>query len=272
MNRFRIVVRFSVGLVCLLFLAVFQTTPNLATAASHKQIGLRSGFQHYQFKDLILNPTRYDNRILGSPALEIYYKNTTPTSIFRGSLNGDLVYGLSNRFDDGTWSWAMHPNLNLTYAKKWRELSEHITWYLGGDLGSGFHFAEIPLWDDTHYYWLTYHSLNIRNLFDVNWASGKSLQIEIALPLIALVSRPPAHYDYLGDDTVSLSLVNQDLQLTSLHAYQMLDVRLEFFSPIASRWDLAVAYRMKYFHCETTGSKSISILENGILVGIDFRL
>ncbi len=107
-----------------------------------------------------------------------------------------LVDPLGDRYTTSRSSLLLHPRLDFRTAWKVRDLGRRTALFLGGIAGWNAHWAFHEQWDEQHVYWLTATQVGVEAAVERRLEGGRSLQLEVDAPLLALVSRPPKEFTY----------------------------------------------------------------------------
>lgn len=128
--------------------------------------------------------------------------------------------------------------------------------FLGGtarwDLHNGFYES----WDDEHIYWFNVYSLGPRGLWSRPLSQGMRVSVELDLPLVALVARPPANRlnktDRLNSISFHLTEPQKGLTFATLGEY----TAVYFGLSVARRWGsswLVFSYRLERSSYDSPG-------------------
>jgi hypothetical protein len=146
----------------------------------------------YQTRDRVLNPIRHRGT---SVALGIFRRSggADDRRVLAFSL---LVDPLGDRYTTRRSSLLVHPRLDLRVARKVADVGQHTALLVGGSAGWNTHWAFHEQWDEQHVYWLTVTHADLDAAVERRLGGGRSLQLEVGAPMIALVSRPPDQFEY----------------------------------------------------------------------------
>jgi len=154
--------------------------------------GFTLAVTEYQIRDQVLSPIRHQGTSL---TLGIFRRSggEDDRRVLAFSL---LVDPLGDRYTTRRSSLLVHPRLDLRAARKVADVGEHTALFLGGSAGWNTHWTFHEQWDEQHVYWLTVTHAGLDAAVERQLGGGRSLQLEVGAPVIALVSRPPEQFEY----------------------------------------------------------------------------
>jgi hypothetical protein len=154
--------------------------------------GLTLGVAFYQVRDEVLNPIRHQGL---SVSAGVFREGASTDSMHRLGISFTFA-PLTDRYSPDRSSVVFHPAVEFRYARRTAQLSEDLALFLGGTMGWNTRFGFYENWDQGHPYWLTSASLGFAGSLVRTLDDGKSLQLDLDSPLVALVSRPPERFEY----------------------------------------------------------------------------
>jgi hypothetical protein len=172
---------------------------------------------------------------------------------------------LKSRYEDEHSPIIIDPSLNYTQVRKVTHLNPDLLVFLGGTAGLYSHMGFFNNWDNSHIYWLTYYYLGINCLLTYKNPLESSGYLEICMPLISLVSRPPERFLYkeINDEfSWIFSEIHSDLTLTSIHRHFVLNLDLGYKFKHSSSFSQKVYWRMSYISTGMSYSKDLHIMIN----------
>jgi hypothetical protein len=206
--------------------------------------GLALAGLHCQVRDDIVSPLRWDG-IGGS--LEFFRDRLSESS--RGQLSLKLPLALlTNRYEHR----AAAPGLEFGYGRLYR-----VSWFAG----SGATFTGAVLqgnmdlqyyvdWDEEHLYWITTYDLAATTQHEIRIRRHQQLVFRIAIPPVALVSRPPRRRFNKVDDFKHLGFwfrkPNEGLHLTSISRYLSVTSSARYLFTLNDSWKLGAVYELGY--------------------------
>jgi hypothetical protein len=208
------------------------------------RIGLGLSGLHCQVRDDIVSPLRWAG-IGGS--LEFFRDRLDESSRRQMTLKLPLAL-LTNRYEHR----AGAPSLKLGYGRLHR-----VSWFAK----SGAAFAGVLLlgnmdlqyyldWDEEHLYWFTTYDLAAAAQHEIRIRPREYLVVRIAVPPVALVSRPPRHRYNKVDDFKHLDFwfrqPNEGLHLASVPRYLCVDSSAQFLFTLNDSWRLGAIYEFGY--------------------------
>ena len=172
-------------------------------------------------EDLIL-PLRFVGPGFG---VGMRYTLATPNWELRSSMNATALV-LFDRYD--TPNGVVEPAVELA----WRRRLHNPVWLtnlnVGPVIGAREFLGYYGSWDDSHLYWLGMSQIGVSASGDFA-LGGRSIRIELAVPLCALVTRPPRYRRRKIDNVTSvgywLGRFVDSPEMTSWHQLQALDLR-----------------------------------------------
>lgn len=218
-------------------------SPSPHPRASHRT-GLALAGLYAQVRDDLVCPLRWSG--IGA-ALEFSRDRLDESSRRQVSLKLPLGL-LNNRYGHR----AGAPGLQLGYARLRR-----VSWFAG----SGATFAGVALrghmdlqyyvdWDEEHLYWFTAYDLAAAAQQEIQLRPRQRLELRIALPPIALVSRPPRRRYYKVDDFMHLGFwfrePNGGLHLATWPQYLAGAFSAQYLHSLGDSWRLGAGYEFSY--------------------------
>jgi len=251
-------------------MAVFLTTTAAAQNYHHfskpiHQIGIDLGGVHYQVRDDIIAPLRWDG---------IGFVGGLSYSLIgdKGRHNIDLriLYAsLSSRYDHKNRVGEF--NLGYSYMHRIAGNKSDRQLHLGGLIDWNYNLQYYENWDDSHFYWLNVYELGPAARWSNTIGVNHQLALSFNFSLIALVSRPPKYryYDQLKLNEI-YSEPHEKMELTSLHEYISIGLRGNYMYLVSRKFTMGVSYFLNY----KTFSKPerISLFTNTLQLNILFIL
>jgi len=246
--------------VCILLPALFQFgfTQNQPDS-TYTDFGVSVGLNNFQIQEKVLNNIRHSGFF---PFLGFSYQWFTEQIKQRVVLDF-IVNMVKSRYEAETAPVIIDIALNYTQIRKVSEYNPDLHLFLGGSGGLYSHMAFFDNWDDSHIYWLTYYYLGFNALLTYKNPLESCAYIELGIPLISLVSRPPDRFLYkMLDDSFSwiISEIHRDLRLTTVHQHFVLNIDLGYKFKHSASFQQQVYWRISYTNTQLSYSKEVSLL------------
>jgi hypothetical protein len=241
--------------------------PQGAFDTGSKDFGFTFGLNEYQVKENVLNNIRHRGMM---PMLGFSYEKSKPYSKQKAELFL-IVNTLKSRYDPDRSSILINPAITYRFARKVRDLGNHSRLYLGGIGGLNSHSAFYDNWDDSHIYWLTSYNLGIDAMLTYQRSAKGYFYIELHIPVIALISRPPDRFLYKvinPEFSWIISEYHRNLRLTSVHEHFALNMDLAYRFRYSHKFIQSIFWRFRYVRNSMNYSKNINILTH--LIGVTF--
>jgi hypothetical protein len=195
-------------------------------------------------RDDLVCPLRWDGPGLG---LELTYDRIAPRSRHQVRLAPTLGL-LTNRYGHR----AAGMGLRLTYSllRRAARPDSRGTTYLGALVRWDTRPHVYVDWDEEHLYWFTAYELAPAAQHELRLSARQQLKLRFALPLLALVSRPPAHRQYKADDLLHpgfyISKPGERMQLASWNEYFAVTTGIDYELRLSRSWQLGFGYEFDY--------------------------
>lgn len=252
--------------VVLVLPATIMARSNHLFSEPKHQIGLGLGGLHYQVKDEIIAPLRWDS--FGA-VLELSY------TIVKNAVRHKMVFRFpfsspSNRYNHEAMAGAL--NAGYQYLHRIHRNIFGGQLHLGGLLDGSMNLQFYSDWDDSHIYWLTAYELGPAVMWNRSVGRSHLFALNFNLPLLAFISRPPEHryYDQGKMNKISywFTKPHENMKLTSVHEYVSLRLQGDYMSRVSQRFGLGVSILIHYRI--TSEPKRISIMTNTLLMRLLF--
>lgn len=248
--------------LALLALAQVLSAPgDLAVSpARQQQVALSFGVGLYQVRDTTLNPTTYGD---AAPSAGLHWTLETPRARHTAELRLALLDGLDNQYGPVGISIGALPSLRYGYVRGAWRLPRGGRLRLGGEADADSRIFYLPLWDDSHLYWLTTYALAARAEASWSWRAGQELRIVARAPLVGLSSRPRANRMYKVDDPDRIpQLVHRDMGALHPANHQELTLAAAYDLEV-NRWlQAGVEYRLTTLRSDVDGSAPFSLVSH----------
>jgi len=249
--------------LCVIILSILSCTGTSRSQGlqprDSKDVGLAIGVVEYQVRDRVLNNLRHRGTLVSGSFFRIRTRTFSQTRF-----DFDLTFSkLASRFDPDRSTFASSLAFSYSYARSVPLASHAYRVYLGGVAGLESHLTFYENWDDSHFYWLTSYFIGLRGSLTISISDTRSVFVNIAAPMLALVSRPESRILY---KTVSrdagwiLSKLHDGMRLTTVHEHQAVDVTVGFL--VGHRFRRGLLWRFHFVHNSIPSSRSLSILSH----------
>lgn len=226
---------------------------------NNKDFGIALGLTEYQVSDKVLNNIRHRGIF---PSLGFSYEWLG--EVTRQRIELYLIFNmLKSRYDPDHNTFIINPSLNYRYVRKVKDITPNLDLLIGGKTGLYSHQAYFGNWDDSHIYWLTYYYIGFDGMVTYQKSEESSFDLEINIPIISLVSRPPERFLYKIMDNKFSWIVNEihsNLKFTSIHQNLVLDLNLGYLFSYSRKFKQKIFCRIYYINNSMSYSKEISIL------------
>ena len=227
--------------------------------SNSNDFGLSVGLAEYQVKEKVLNNIRHQGLF---PSLGFSYEKIREVSQQKFELNLNFNL-LKSRYDPEAASIVINPSISYRYARMVKNITPDIHLFLGGIAGFNSYSAYHLNWDDSHIYWLTAYDLGVDCIFIYQRPNKHSFMLEINMPVVALVSRPPERFLYKVLNPKFSWLISEfhdNMRLTSIHQHFAIDMNLAYKFRYSKKFEQRLFWQFSYLNNNMSYSKEISIL------------
>ena len=226
------------------------------------------GGSYDQVKDELIAPIRWDGP---GTTFELAYLVTGEKLHQAIELQLPVSF-LADRYDHKAYAFGA----SLRYARL--SLIRRPSWggalFLGPQVRLNANCRFYADWDDSHLYWLNAYDLGPALKWSKASASKYNLSVTVQTPLLALVSRPPAHqyFDqaHLKSFGYYLDALHSHLRLASINRYGGLSLSTEYRRQVNSKIVLGGAWMFEYEHASFP--ESIGIVTDTLVCHVAFVL
>jgi len=251
----------------LLLLVALLSAPTVAAAPSHL-IGLSLMSGGAQVRDLNFNRTRYAGF---EPGAQLEYRFDAEGERVSASLGASSA---SIENGAGYPLLLIDPLFELAWTRCiWKNASGRLKLFAGGAFESAPRLYNFEVEDPDHLNWFTSHALGPKLAgtfeFDDRW----SLSAELTVPLVALVSRPPAEVDRDVDKPdvgYLLARAHDGAELATLNHFRGIDLEVGAELKTGDRIVHRLAWRLDA--ATATQPRPVHRLDQSVLFSILFRL
>ncbi|MFX0067358.1 MAG: hypothetical protein ACFFC7_34995 [Candidatus Hermodarchaeota archaeon] len=226
------------------------------------QIGVGLGVLHYQIKDKIVAPLRWD----GFGAVpELSYTLKGGVGLHKFTLRFPYA-SPRNRYNHE----SMIGELNFEYEYLYKKLGDVVggQFHLGGNLNWSMNLQFYSSWDDSHIYWLTTYELGPVAIWNRAIRQSHYLSVKFNIPLLILFSRPPEHRYYdqgkMNKFSYWFTKPHENMKITSIHEYVAFSLRGDYMHRVSQGLTLGASFLVKYK--TTSKPKQISVVTNTALL------
>lgn len=230
-------------LAILLMITTISAQPDYASKPV-RQIGFGLGGVYVQVRDDILAPLRWDGA--GGLVTASYLINNRKRQQ-EIALRLPIAI-VANRYDHSGFCDELSVRYDYLY-----DLSGDVSRgqvHLGGMLEWSLNHQLYLSWDDSHLYWLNSYAMGPVAKWSRAAGQGRNWGVRFTFPLLAFISRPP-EYRYQDQEPMHkvgfwFTRPHEDMQLTSLHEFIMLDVRCDYRRRLGRKITLKAALHSAY--------------------------
>lgn len=237
-------------------------------ASTDNDFGFSLSATSYALKEKVLNPLRHRGTFVSAG---LFYERPRATKTNRFDL--ELVFNpVSSRYEDGKDSFASDVRLTYRHARRAATLRPQLSLMAGGFVGFSSQLAYFDNWDESHFYWLTAYSIGPTATLDYRRWAGRSLSIEVSVPVLALVSRPrwPILYKTANANFGWIvGKMHEDMRLTSLHQHRAVDATLRF-TRLNATLGRSFFWHVAYVHNDLSYSRPFDALRHSIGASVVF--
>ncbi len=230
---------------------------------SNKYFGFTIGLSRSQVKEKVLNNIRHQGTFFPSP-ISFNYENVKNNSFQAFEFNIHFT-GLKSRYDPDVSSLMIHPDINYRYLWKLNSTNETIDFFLGAITGLNMQLGWYNNWDDSHLYWLTSYYLGADGRMNYKVNDKSSFYLDLSLPLISLVSRPPDRFLYkVVNPEIGwiISEIHDDLRLTSVNQHFVMNLDLAYELKYSGKSKLRIFWRFYYLDNNMDYSRNLKVISH----------
>ncbi|UCH63143.1 MAG: hypothetical protein JSU77_01425 [Fidelibacterota bacterium] len=234
---------------------------------SVSQIGFGLGGVHYQARDDILAPLRWEG---AGGLLNVSYRFNSRRGQQEITMRLPVAI-VANRYNHKGFC----DELNIRYVVLSRKAGDEATGqvHFGGMLEWSLNHQFYLSWDDSHFYWLNTYAVGPVVRWGKAFSQDRHWTVGISFPLLVLVSRPPEHryYDQEPMNRVGywFTKPHEDMKLTSVHEYKSVDLRCNYNWQWSRKVTLCVSFHGSY---ETYSKpRRISLFTNTLMLQFLFK-
>ena len=209
-----------------------------------RQIGFGLGGVHYQVRDDIVAPLRWDGA--GGSVTASYLIHSQ-----RRQLGIEMRFPIAvvtNRYDHTGFGDELSIRYDYLTRLAGNETKGQV--HLGGMLEWSLNHQLYLNWDDSHLYWLNSYAAGPVAKWSRAAGHGRNWGVRFTFPLLAFVSRPP-EYRYQDQEPMHkpgywFTRPHEDMRLTSVHEFIMLDLRCDYTWQLGRKIALNAALHSSY--------------------------
>ncbi|MHA2099560.1 MAG: hypothetical protein ACW99A_12865 [Candidatus Kariarchaeaceae archaeon] len=239
------------------------------TKSTVSDFGITLGLNQFQIKEQILTNIRHSG-FLGSFGLSYSWLELMSFKELKFNI---IINMLSSRYETHQESIAANPSLHFRYIIKATNLKENLNLYLGGIAGWNLYMNHYEMWDESHIYWLNSYYIGLASRLSYQASEKSIINLDINIPIVALVSRPPERFLYKElnpEFSWFVSQFHKDLTLTSVHQHFELNMILEYKYGYYDKSKTSFFWHFTYVNNSIPNSQKIIILTNTF--GVTFLL
>ncbi len=236
----------------------------VARSASADRLGLALTGVGMEARDDLVCPLRWDGPGLG---IELCYDHIAPRSRQQVRLASTLGL-LTNRY--GHRAAGIGLRLGYGYVHRAASFGPRGTTYLGALVRWDNRPHVYVDWDEEHLYWLTAYDLAPVARHELRMSARQQLSLQLALPLLSFVSRPPAQRHYKADDLLHpgfyIRKPSEHPRLASWNEHFAVTTGMTYELCLSRAWQLELGYEFDYRRF--TEPRAVRILSNALSVRI----
>jgi hypothetical protein len=201
------------------------------------------GLPYLQVRDDGLRPLRW-----GGPggALHLGWQSAGE-AVHRVTLDLPVAFLQTRYAHEGL---ALTPRLAYSYLRPVASLGNAGALWVGGQLQGQLALHYFEQWDEEHLYWLTSYDAAARAAWALPLGPAHQLSAAVAVPLVALISRPPATRDNKIDDLKNpgawLSMAHQGLSPAFAPEHLAVQAELTYTRALSASWHAQAAYDFQF--------------------------
>lgn len=198
--------------------------------ASSARHGFTLGVSLYEVRDEVLNGLRHRGPSISAG---LFRERVSDEAMRRIEVSFAFA-PLADRYSPDRSSLLFQPAFDLRYVRNAVQVSEDLSLFLGGTAGWISRFSFYENWDQAHAYWLTSWYLGLSAGLFRSLDNGGALFLEMDVPLLAVVSRPPGRFEYKEfnpDLGWVLKEIHSDPRLTSIQQHTSVTATLSYLRP-----------------------------------------
>lgn len=221
--------------------------------------GIKIGLNEYQVQEKVLSNIRHRG-ILASLGFSYSSLDNISLSEFRFNI---IFNGLKSRYETEIASFAANPSINYRYLKRINDFHDKIYMYVGGIAGWNLHMDFYDKWDESHVYWLNSYYIGISDRLSYLLTDNSRLNLDINIPVLAFISRPPERFLYKELDLKFSWFINsfhENLTFTSINQHFEVNLILEYKLENSKMFLNNFFWSFTYLRNSMSYSKTISIL------------
>ena len=196
-------------------------------SAKEKTLGFSISLHEYQIRENTLTNIRHRGLNL---SYGINY------NILKEEQIKALKFGLSynkikSRYENDRLSFAVNPSLSYSLVKKIKDLKNDLKYYVGGSVGWDLTVSHFEDWDESHVNWLNQYYISLNQKFNYLISSRSNLYLELEIPILLYLSRPPERFLFKEVDPDLFSLLgdfHQDMRITTIHEHLQTDIQFKY--------------------------------------------
>lgn len=233
-----------------------------------RQIGFGLGGVHYQVRDDILAPLRWEG---AGGLLHVSYQFRSNRGYREITMRFPVAI-IATRYDHRGFCDELSIRYDLLAKIAGDELPGQV--HFGGMLEGSLNHQLYLSWDDSHLYWLTTYAVGPVVRWSRAVSQSQNLAVRFTFPLLALISRPPEHryYDQGPMNKVGywFTKPHEDMRLTSVYEYISLDLKCDYNWQLSQKIVLSMSFHSSY----ETDSKPqrIRLFTNTLMIQLLYKL
>ncbi len=215
--------------------------PSQLTPGTALSVGL--GLPYLQARDDVLRPLRW-----GGPggSLRLGWQHAGD-AVHRVALDVPIAFLQTRYAHEGL---ALTPRLAYSYLRPVASLGKAGALWVGGQLQGQLALHYFEQWDEEHLYWLTTYDAALHAAWALPLGASHQMSARLSVPLVTLVSRPPATRDNKIDDLKNpgawLTTSHQGLRPALPPEHLAVQAELAYTRARSAAWHAQAAYDFQF--------------------------
>ena len=228
---------------------------------SEHHFGITIGGTHYQVIEHLLTNIRHEGTFV---SLGLNHHKETE-NVLRKIQFSAIFNPISSRYENEKHSVGTNLSINYSYLIKIPNHQAYLHEYLGIRTAWNAHMTFYDYWDESHVYWLNSYDIGIDTRIAYTGFERSRFYIDIHLPFLSMVSRPPKRFLYKEIDpsfSWFIGHFHNDLKLATIPRHLDLNTKLSYQLFISGNLKPVVFWRFRYLRNKMDYSKEVRIINH----------
>lgn len=247
-----------IGIFSVWILASSLTAFSQVTDSVEKDFFVGIGFTAYQIRDQLVSNIRHDGNFA---SLSLFHRKWRDVSI--REIHFDLIFNpLTSRYESEAKSIVTNLAINYRYLMHVNKSNQDLQLFLGPIGGINWHLNYYNAWDESHIYWVSTYCAGIDGRLSYRVSEKIMVGLDVNLPVVVLVSRPPERFLYKEMDpkfSWVISRLHDDMKLTSVHQHFEFNSTVDLIYALSKKFKLGAFWRFQYLQNQLPDSKEVNI-------------